>query len=98
MIITCQNCECRFRVDDNKVPSGSFTVACPKCQTTTSASSLIDVSDNAALGMGKSPSTSNPRSHRPRPAPVFRMEPNDESQHQSAAQPANSANDLALSL
>src|SRR5436190_17232368 len=97
MIITCQSCECRFRVDDTKLPSGTLTVSCPKCQTTTSASNIVDVRESA-MAMGKSPSTSNPRFHRSPPAPLFRMGPNEASKSEEVHAPSNSANELALSL
>ena len=74
MIIVCQNCTCRFRIDDAKVPSGSFTVACPKCQTTVSSTATPNASESSAMAVGKSPATSHPRFHRAKPAPLFRVE------------------------
>lgn len=101
MIITCQNCTCRFRVDEAKIPAGSFTVSCPKCQTTVNSTAPVDVRESSAVAMGRSPSTSNPRFQRSMPAPLFRLrpdgqneEPGDEVQKSTSA----GANELALSL
>ena len=69
MIISCAQCNCRFRIDDAKVPTGSFKVSCPKCQTTVSASGAA-TSDRSALAAGKSPATSHHR--QVIPAPLFR--------------------------
>jgi predicted Zn finger-like uncharacterized protein len=100
MIIVCQNCECRFRVDDGKVPSGSFTVACPKCQTTVSPTAPPNPRDNSATAVGKSPSTSHPRFNRAKPAPVLRMEAAVDEKPASTRGDCTSvaANELALSL
>jgi predicted Zn finger-like uncharacterized protein len=32
MIISCDNCSVSLQLDDSKVPSGNFTVRCPRCQ------------------------------------------------------------------
>ena len=32
MIIRCDNCSVSLQLDDSKVPSGNFTVRCPRCQ------------------------------------------------------------------
>lgn len=32
MIIRCDNCSVSLQLDDSKVPGGSFTVRCPRCQ------------------------------------------------------------------
>lgn len=69
MIISCTQCNCRFRIDDAKVPTGSFTVSCPKCQTSVSASGTTPV-DRSALAAGKSPATSHHR--HAMPAPLFK--------------------------
>jgi predicted Zn finger-like uncharacterized protein len=98
MIITCQTCTCRFRVDEAKAPAGSFTVSCPKCQTTVS-SSTVDVRDSTALAVGKSPSTLHPRFQRSRPAPLFRLDSDGENENLTDAKGAvNGANELAVSL
>src|SRR6185295_2816336 len=97
MIITCQSCECRFRVDESKAPAGTFNVSCPKCQTTTSATNTLDVRESA-MAVGKSPSTSNPRFHRTAPAPLFRIGSGDESNPDGNKPGSTSANELAMSL
>ena len=101
MIITCQNCTCRFKVDESKAPAGAFTVSCPKCQTVTNSSGVIDVSESSALAVGKSPSTSHPRFSRSQPAPLYRLGsgPLGEAPDSNALNaPAAGANDLAMSL
>ncbi|MCU1264431.1 MAG: hypothetical protein JWM21_749 [Acidobacteria bacterium] len=101
MIITCQNCTCRFRIDEAKVPAGSFTVACPKCQTTVSSTATSDANESSALGMGRSPSTSHPRFQRSLPAPLFRIGPvtgDEEPSTEPAKLASPGANELALSL
>lgn len=97
MIITCQSCECRFRVDESKAPAGTFNVSCPKCQTTTSATNTLDVRESA-MAVGKSPSTSNPRFHRTAPAPLFRIGSGDEANPDGGKSSSTSANELAMSL
>src|SRR3954468_18217146 len=98
MIITCQNCECRFRVDETKAPSGNFTVACPKCQHRASASTTSDSRESSATAVGASPSTSHPRFQRATPAPLFRGSERDEPGHEEFQATPHGANDLAMSL
>jgi len=99
MIITCQSCNCRFRVDETKAPAGAFTVSCPKCQTVVTSPGLADSRDGA-LTVGKSPSTSHPRFQRSKPAPLFRLssEPGTVAEGDSTKQPGAGVNELALSL
>ncbi len=101
MIITCQNCTCRFRVDEAKVPSGNFTVACPTCKTTVSSKLPSEPGESSALAVGSSPSTSHPRFRRSLPAPVFRIGPvTGEAEPFSDEEKSVSpdANELVLSL
>ena len=42
MIISCDNCSVSLQLDESKVPSGHFTVRCPRCQN------LIRVNGKAA--------------------------------------------------
>jgi predicted Zn finger-like uncharacterized protein len=101
MIIVCQNCTGRFRIDDAKVPAGSFTVSCPKCQTTVSSNDMAELRETSAIAVGKSPSTSNPRFHRSVPAPLFKLNSglvDEESKSEPAGISAPKVNDLALSL
>src|SRR5215203_7056396 len=32
MIIRCDNCSVSLQLDESKIPSGNFSVRCPKCQ------------------------------------------------------------------
>jgi len=48
MIIRCDNCSVSLQLDESKVPSGNFSVRCPRC------SNLLRVQKNAA-GQGLSP-------------------------------------------
>lgn len=101
MIITCQNCTCRFRIDEAKVPAGSFTVSCPKCQTTVNSTATSDAQESSALAVGKSPSTSNPRFQRSVPAPLFKLSSapaGDELSTEPAKLASPGANELAMSL
>jgi len=94
MIINCAHCTCRFRIDDDKVPSGSFTVSCPKCQTVVAANGTIQAQDQSALGVGNSPSTTGRR--KTAPAPLFRLSPQGIPEDSSVAAPG--ANELAAAL
>src|SRR6185369_4440386 len=95
MIIVCKSCNSRFRVDDEKVPAGSFTVACPKCQTTVN-SSAMNPEASSAVSMGKSPSTSHPRFQRTKPAPLFRADAgaNEKAADTRGDSPSVGANEL----
>jgi predicted Zn finger-like uncharacterized protein len=46
MIIRCDNCSVSFQLDESKVPSGAFTVRCPRCQNMLRASK--DMKSSAA--------------------------------------------------
>jgi predicted Zn finger-like uncharacterized protein len=94
MIINCAHCTCRFRIDDAKVPSGSFTVSCPKCQTVVAASGTTQAQDQSALGVGNSPSTTGRR--KTAPAPLFRLSPQGVEEGNSVGAPG--ANELASAL
>jgi predicted Zn finger-like uncharacterized protein len=61
MIIVCQSCNARLQIDDEKSPSGAFTLRCPKCKSTIQASSPSPASEQSAFGIGGSPSTEHPR-------------------------------------
>jgi CheY-like chemotaxis protein len=50
------------------------------------------------MAVGKSPSTANPRFQPSRPAPLFRIGPNEVSDSNDSGHKGNSANELALSL
>lgn len=61
MNIVCQSCSTRLQIDDDKVPSGAFTVRCPKCKSTVNAGMTSPASDQSATALGGSPSTEHPR-------------------------------------
>lgn len=42
MIIRCDNCSVSLQLDESKVPSGSFTVRCPRCQNMLRAHKSVD--------------------------------------------------------
>ena len=46
MIIRCDNCSVSLQLDESKIPSGNFTVRCPRCQNlirvTSSAKSTVE--------------------------------------------------------
>ena len=72
MTIICQSCSTRLQIDDDKAPTGAFTVRCPKCRSTVNASVGNPALDQSALGVGGSPSTEHPRYDQPT-APVYQM-------------------------
>lgn len=96
MIINCTQCTCRFRIDDAKVPAGSFTVNCPKCQAVLAATGPTYAADQSALGVGNSPSTSRRRGNRPAPAPLFRLAPEGVAEDEPGG--TLGANELAAAL
>src|SRR5918994_2474606 len=48
MIIRCDNCSVSLQLDESKIPSGNFTVRCPRCQNMLRA-------NKDAKGMAASP-------------------------------------------
>src|SRR4030095_14940970 len=94
MVIVCQNCSSRIQIEDAKVPAGSFSVKCPKCNNTINATGSNLPAHKSALCVGGSPSTEHPRFERPKPAPAF--EPNGPSAPAQNEVPAN--NDLIRAL
>lgn len=49
MIIRCDNCSVSLQLDESKVPSGSFTVRCPRCQNMLRASRDPKASGSATV-------------------------------------------------
>lgn len=77
MIIACQKCSARLQIDETKVPSNSFAVRCPKCNSVVESGSPSPATELSAIAVGGSPATSNPRfDRRPTPAPPFEPEQN----------------------
>ena len=60
MIIRCDNCSVSLQIDESKVPTGTFTVRCPRCQNMLRAT---------RKGDGSSPSTAEQlAANKPAPA------------------------------
>lgn len=74
MIIVCQKCTSRLQVDDMKVPSRSFTIRCPKCNSNVDCGPASAAIEHSAIALGESPATGNPRYEPPKPAPLFELE------------------------
>lgn len=75
MIIVCPNCSTRLQIDDEKAPSRPFTVRCPKCSNNVNSAAASPASEQSALAVGHSPSTSSHRFDPSRTAPAFELEP-----------------------
>ena len=76
MIIVCQNCSTRLQINDDKSPTGAFTVRCPKCKKAINSVVPSPASEQSAVLVGGSPSTEHPRydqvtapAYRPQNAP-----------------------------
>jgi predicted Zn finger-like uncharacterized protein len=61
MTIVCQTCSTRLQIDDDKAPSGPFSVRCPKCKSTVNASASSPASESGATSLSGSPATEHPR-------------------------------------
>lgn len=84
MIIVCTNCSSRIQIDDAKIPTGSFSVRCPKCNHSVASNGTPQ---KGALAVGGSPATDPPRFDRLKPAPLFETSVGNQSDEsgQSAA-------------
>src|SRR3954470_2722266 len=49
MIIRCDNCSVSLQIDESKVPTGSFTVRCPRCQNMLRAYRKVDGSGSSTV-------------------------------------------------
>jgi len=49
MIIRCDNCSVSLQIDESKVPTGSFTVRCPRCQNMLRAYKKVDGSGSSTV-------------------------------------------------
>ena len=74
MIIACQKCSSRLQVDETKVPTGAFSIRCPKCNSTVEFTPPSPALEQSAVAGGDSPATANPRFEQPNPAPLFEVE------------------------
>jgi predicted Zn finger-like uncharacterized protein len=93
MIISCQKCASRLQVDETKVPTGSFSIRCPKCNSTVEFASPNPALEQSGAGLGDSPATGNARFEQPNPAPLFEVEGSSQE-----AKPSGSAADMLLEL
>ena len=49
MIIRCDNCSVSLQIDESKVPTGTFTVRCPRCQNMLRAYKKVDGSGSSTV-------------------------------------------------
>lgn len=49
MIIRCDNCSVSLQIDESKVPTGNFTVRCPRCQNMLRAYKKVDGSGTSTV-------------------------------------------------
>jgi predicted Zn finger-like uncharacterized protein len=94
MIIACQKCSSRLQVDETKVPTGAFSIRCPKCNSTVEFTPPSPALENSALSMGDSPATANSAFERPNPAPLFEVQGSSSQEEK----PEASAADMLLEL
>ena len=75
MIINCDKCSATLQFDEAKMPSGNFTVRCPRCQNMISASGKSQISAVAA-GVPQTQTALPPVTPQipeiSKPAPLFR--------------------------
>ena len=67
MIIRCDNCSVSLQIDESKVPTGNFTVRCPRCQNMLRAYKKVDGSGSSTveqLAANKPAAGSNRRSSK----------------------------------
>jgi predicted Zn finger-like uncharacterized protein len=76
MIIRCDNCSVSLQLDESKIPSGNFSVRCPRCQN------LLRVQKDAS---GRAPSTVDQLTAN-KPAEVAPDSPTDFAQKESELQ------------
>ncbi|MEP6742063.1 MAG: zinc-ribbon domain-containing protein [bacterium] len=93
MIIVCQKCSSRLQVDETKVPTGSFSIRCPKCNSSVEFAAPSPALEQSAVTVGDSPATGNPRFEQPNPAPLFEVDGSNKE-----TKPAISAADMLVEL
>jgi predicted Zn finger-like uncharacterized protein len=93
MIISCQKCASRLQVDETKVPTGSFSIRCPKCNSTVEFATPNPALEQSAVALGDSPATGSSHFEEPNPAPLFEVENSGQE-----ATPNASAGDMLLEL
>ena len=100
MIVVCSQCTTRLQLDDSKIPSRSFTVRCPKCQSIIQAQPPANSSEQGALSLGDTPAMDHRRFSEKTAAPVFRANRAGEESEVQAYNGVTSpgSNDLAQML
>ncbi len=93
MIIVCQKCSSRLQVDETKVPTGSFSIRCPKCDSSVEFAGPGPAVEQSAIALGDSPASANPRFEKPNPAPLFEIDGSS-----NEAKPPTSAADMLVEL
>ncbi len=93
MIIVCQKCSSRLQVDETKMPAGTFSIRCPKCNTSVEFAPPNPAVEGSAVAAGDSPATGNPRFEQPTPAPLFEIDGSS-----NEARPVTSAADMLVEL
>lgn len=74
MIVVCSQCTTRLQLDDAKVPSRTFTVRCPKCQSIIQAQPPASSNEQGALSIGETPALESGRFNPQIAAPVFKTD------------------------
>jgi predicted Zn finger-like uncharacterized protein len=93
MIIVCQKCSSRLQVDETKVPTGAFSIRCPKCNSSVEIAAPSPAVEHSAFAIGDSPATGNSSFEQPNPAPLFEVEGSGQE-----ARPNASAGDMLVEL
>lgn len=93
MIISCQKCASRLQVDETKVPTGAFSIRCPKCNSTVEFATPNPALEQSGMALGDSPATGNSHFEQPNPAPLFEVEGSGQD-----AKPSAPAADMLLEL
>src|SRR2546421_13028811 len=79
MVLICPKCEARLRLDDAKLPSHSFSVRCPKCQTSVNVQPQSVVGNEAVVAPEVVSAPAAAVFERPVAAPQFNSKAVDES-------------------
>ena len=74
MIVVCTQCTTRLQLDDSKVPTRSFTLRCPKCQSIIQAQPPANSGGQGALSLGETPALESRRFNPQVAAPVFKSD------------------------
>lgn len=98
MLVTCSNCKARLQLDESKLPSHSFKLRCPKCQSGIEVKSASPSdNDTSGLTFPEEMTPPNQRSPFERPPIAAAFKPDQASPEAAQAAPASS-NDLVRLL